>query len=143
MLAPRLGAKGATFTAASQSIPLLATLFASSEETHVFEIGKSLRNAREQQKLELSDIERATRIRGKYLRALEEDRFAVLPGTAYVKGFLRTYAGYLGLDGQRFLDEYNAQFPADEDARRSRHACALRARSTSTWPGCRGPCWTA
>jgi len=86
------------------------------QKTQVFEIGKSLRNAHEQQKLELSDIERATRIRGKYLRALEEDRFDVLPGTAYAKGFLRTYAEYLGLDGQRFLDEYNAQFPADEDA---------------------------
>jgi hypothetical protein len=101
---------------ASQSIALFATLFSSSEETHVFEIGKSLRNAREQQKLEFSDIERSTRIRGKYLRALEEGRFDVLPGTAYVKGFLRTYAEYLGLDGQRFLDEYNAQFPPDEDA---------------------------
>jgi cytoskeleton protein RodZ len=80
----------------------------------VFEIGNSLRGARKRQKLELSDVERATRIRTKYLEALEEERFDVLPGTAYVKGFLRTYADFLGLDGLRFVDEYNEHFAAEE-----------------------------
>jgi transcriptional regulator with XRE-family HTH domain len=81
----------------------------------VFEIGSSLREARERQKLELSEIERETRIRSKYLQALEEDRFDRLPAPAYAKGFLRTYADYLGLDAQRFVDEYNAHFaPAEE-----------------------------
>jgi Helix-turn-helix domain/RodZ C-terminal domain len=77
----------------------------------VFEIGSSLRTAREQRKLELADVEQATHIRTKYLRALEDERFDVLPGPAYVKGFLRTYADHLGLDGQRFLEEYNSRFP--------------------------------
>jgi len=77
----------------------------------VFEIGSSLRDARMRQKLELSQIEHATRIRSKYLQALEDERFDLLPGTAYTKGFLRTYAEYLGLDGQRFVDEYNSRFP--------------------------------
>jgi Helix-turn-helix domain/RodZ C-terminal domain len=81
----------------------------------VFEIGSSLRSAREHQQLEFSDVERATRIRSRYLQALEEDRFDVLPGTAYVKGFLRSYADHLGLDGQRFVDEYNARFPPEEE----------------------------
>jgi cytoskeleton protein RodZ len=81
---------------------------------HVFEIGTSLRAARERQKLELSDVERATRIRTKYLEALEEERFEVLPGDAYAKGFLRTYADFLGLDGLRFVDEYNERFAPAE-----------------------------
>jgi Helix-turn-helix domain/RodZ C-terminal domain len=80
----------------------------------VFEIGSSLRSAREHRKLELADVEDATHIRTKYLQALEDERFDVLPGPAYVKGFLRTYADHLGLDGQQFLAEYNARFPPAE-----------------------------
>jgi cytoskeleton protein RodZ len=80
----------------------------------VFEIGSNLRDARERQKLELPEVERATHIRSKYLAALEDERFDILPGAAYVKGFLRTYADYLGLDAQQFLDEYNTRFaPSD------------------------------
>jgi hypothetical protein len=80
----------------------------------VFEIGSSLRTAREHRQLPLSDVERATNIRSKYLAALEEEQFDVLPGTAYVKGFLRTYADFLGLDGATFVDEFNERF-APED----------------------------
>jgi cytoskeleton protein RodZ len=50
--------------------------------------------------LELTQIEADTCIRARYLRALEDERFELLPGTAYVRGFLRTYARYLGLDEQ-------------------------------------------
>jgi hypothetical protein len=81
----------------------------------MFEIGSSLRDSRMRQKLDLAEVERATRIRARYLMALEEDRFEALPGPAYAKGFLRTYADYLGLDAQQFVDEYNARFaPAEE-----------------------------
>jgi cytoskeleton protein RodZ len=81
----------------------------------VFEIGSSLREAREHQKLELSQIERDTRIRAKFLQALEDEQFDRMPAAAYAKGFLRTYANYLGLDAQPFVDEYNARFaPAEE-----------------------------
>lgn len=82
----------------------------------MFEIGSSLREARERQKLELPQVERATHIRSKYLAALEDERFDVLPGLAYTKGFLRTYADYLGLDGQRFVDEYSMRVPPEEEA---------------------------
>jgi cytoskeleton protein RodZ len=81
----------------------------------VFEIGNSLREARLRQGLEIPRIEAETKIRGKYLRALEEEQFEVLPGDTYVKGFLRTYADYLGLDGQLYLDEYNSRFAAAEE----------------------------
>jgi cytoskeletal protein RodZ len=67
------------------------------------------------QELELSQAEHDTRIRAKHLRALEDERFDVLPGPAYTKGFLRTYADYLGLDGQPFVEEYNARFAPEEE----------------------------
>ncbi len=80
----------------------------------MFEIGSSLRDARVHQQLELSEVERATRIRAKYLKALEDERFDVLPAAAYAKGFLRTYADFLGLDAQRFVDEYDTRFAPTE-----------------------------
>ena len=60
-------------------------------------------------------VEADTKIRAKYLRALEDERFDVLPGETYVKGFLRTYAEYLGLDGQLYVDEYNSRFAREEE----------------------------
>jgi cytoskeleton protein RodZ len=82
----------------------------------VFEIGSSLRRARERLGLELSQAEDATRIRAKYLQALEDERFDVLPAPAYAKGFLRTYADFLGLEGERFVDEFNDRFPPTDSA---------------------------
>jgi hypothetical protein len=81
----------------------------------LFEIGSSLRQARQHRGLELSDVERDTRIRAKYLGALEEDRFDVLPGAAYVRGFMRTYAEYLGLDSNLLVDAYNERHAPPED----------------------------
>ncbi len=81
----------------------------------MFEIGKSLREARVRRSIEFAQAEQVTKIRGKYLRALEDEQFDVLPSQTYVKGFLRTYAEYLGLDGQLYVDEYNSRFVAAED----------------------------
>jgi hypothetical protein len=75
----------------------------------VFEIGNSLREARVRQQLDWPQIELATKIRAKYLRALEDEQFGILPAQPYVKGFLRTYAEYLGLDGQLYVDEYSSR----------------------------------
>ena len=65
----------------------------------MFEIGNSLREARLRQGLDFPEIEQATKIRGKYLCALEEEAFEVLSVQTYVKGFLCSYVDYLGLDG--------------------------------------------
>jgi cytoskeletal protein RodZ len=81
----------------------------------VFEIGNSLREARVRQQLELTEVEQATKIRARYLRALEEESFEALPAQTYVKGFLRTYADSLGMDGQLYVDEYNSRFVTGED----------------------------
>ena len=76
----------------------------------VFEIGNSLREARLRRGVDFAQAEVATKIRGKYLRALEDEQFELLPAQTYVKGFLRTYAEYLGLDGQLYVDEFNSRF---------------------------------
>jgi hypothetical protein len=81
----------------------------------VFDIGSSLRDARVRQGLDFPELEQLTRIRPKYLRALEDERFDVLPAPTYVRGFLRSYAAALGLDGQPFVDEYNSRFATGED----------------------------
>ena len=76
----------------------------------MFEIGNSLREARERQGLGYPEIELATKIRAKYIRALEEEDFTSIPGDAYIRGFLRTYSEYLGLDGDVYVDEYASRF---------------------------------
>ena len=81
----------------------------------MFEIGNSLREARERRGLDFAQAEAATKVRGKYLRALEDEQFALLPAQTYVKGFLRTYAEYLGLDGQLYVDEFNSRFTREEE----------------------------
>jgi hypothetical protein len=81
----------------------------------MFEIGPSLREARLHKGVEIPDAERATKIRAKYLRALETESFDVLPGQAYIKSFLKSYAEYLDLDGQLFVDEYTSRFWVDEE----------------------------
>src|SRR5436190_9276094 len=81
------------------------------------EIGASLREARLRSKLDIVDVESATKIRAKYLRALENEEWGLLPGPAFVKSFLRTYADYLGLDGKLLVDEYKLRHerPSDLD----------------------------
>jgi hypothetical protein len=81
----------------------------------MFEIGTSLREARLRQGLDFPELEQATKIRAKYLRALEDEQFDLLPAQTYVKGFLRAYAEYLGLDGQLYVDEYNSRYVVGEE----------------------------
>ena len=80
------------------------------------EIGERLREARMRQRVDISAVENATKIRAKYLRALENEDFDTLPGPTFVKSFLRTYAEYLGLDARLLVEEYRVQHePAPED----------------------------
>jgi cytoskeleton protein RodZ len=67
------------------------------------------------QRLDIADVEQKTKIRAKYLRALENEEFGMLPGPTFVKTFLRTYAEVLGLDPHRLVDQYRASYePRDE-----------------------------
>ena len=95
----------------------------------MFEIGNSLHEARSRRGIDFPEAELATKIRGKYLRALEDERFELLPAQTYIKGFLRTYAEYLGLDGQLYVDEYNSRFGGGDDGEsRARRSAARPQR---------------
>lgn len=79
-------------------------------------IGAQLRAAREAREISLELAEEETKIRKKYLLALEDDTPEVIPGDVYARGFLRTYANWLGLDGAALLEQYKerqAGAPAD------------------------------
>jgi cytoskeleton protein RodZ len=67
-------------------------------------VGKALREARRRRKLDLSDVAEATKIRARFLRALEEEEWGQLPGDAYARAFIRTYASHLGLDGEEMAE---------------------------------------
>src|SRR3954464_13877920 len=70
------------------------------------EIGQTLRESRMRARIDISELEAETKIRAKYLRALENEEWDLLPGPTYVKSFLRSYADALGLDGRMLVEEY-------------------------------------
>jgi transcriptional regulator with XRE-family HTH domain len=70
------------------------------------DIGATLREARMRARIDVAEIEAETKIRAKYLRALENEEWDLLPGPTYVKSFLRTYAEALDLDAKLLVDEY-------------------------------------
>src|SRR5918912_1140734 len=81
------------------------------------EIGETLREARMRRRIDMTEVEAATKIRAKYLRALENEEWDLLPGPTFVKTFLRTYAEYLGLDPRLLVEEYRQRFerPGPQD----------------------------
>jgi hypothetical protein len=78
----------------------------------MFQLGSTLREARTRQGLELQDAAEATRIRVKFLAALEDERLGELPAEVYARGFLRAYAEFLGLDGDVYVAELNSRLEA-------------------------------
>src|SRR5256885_11888124 len=70
------------------------------------DIGPTLREARMRREIDLAEAERRTKIRVRYLRALENEEWDVLPDGPYARSFIRTYASFLGLDGARLADEF-------------------------------------
>jgi cytoskeletal protein RodZ len=70
------------------------------------DIGSTLQEARMRARIDISEVESATKIRAKYLRAIENEEWEMLPGPTFVKSFLRTYAEYLGIDGRLLVEEY-------------------------------------
>jgi hypothetical protein len=76
------------------------------------DIGETLRESRMRRRIDIAEVEAATKIRAKYLRALENEEWDLLPGPTFVKTFLRTYAEYLELDPRGLVDEYKQRFEA-------------------------------
>lgn len=80
------------------------------------DIGPTLRDARLRAKIDMNEVERVTKIRTKYLRALEDEDWDLLPGPTFVKSFLRTYGDYLGLDSRMLVDEFRMRYERPSDA---------------------------
>lgn len=76
-------------------------------------VGKTLRDARTERGVELAEVETKTRIRARFLRAIESEDWSALPGEAYTRGFIRTYASYLGLDGGRLAEQHRREVGAE------------------------------
>jgi cytoskeletal protein RodZ len=83
------------------------------------DIGATLREARMRSRIDINEVETRTKIRAKYLRAIENEEWDLLPGPVYIKSFLRTYGDYLGLDSRMLVDEYKRRYerPSDHDLR--------------------------
>lgn len=94
----------------------------------MFEIGSTLREARVRHRLTLQQAEEETKVRVKYIQAMENEDFDVMPSPAYVKGFLRTYATFLGLDPEIIVEEYRSRFEPREEHDAFGGSSALRQR---------------
>jgi cytoskeleton protein RodZ len=83
------------------------------------EIGQTLREARMRARIDMTEVEMQTKIRARYLRAIENEEWDLLPGPVYIKSFLRTYADFLGLDSRLLVDEFKREYelPGEHDLR--------------------------
>src|SRR5436309_7541225 len=84
------------------------------------DIGSVLREARMRERIDITEAETRTKIRAKYLRAIENEEWDLLPGPVYVRSFLRTYGDFLGLDSRALVDEYKRRYegrPSDHEPR--------------------------
>ncbi|MBV9311632.1 MAG: helix-turn-helix domain-containing protein [Solirubrobacterales bacterium] len=79
------------------------------------DIGSTLREARMRTRIDITEVEAQTKIRAKYLRAMENEEWDLLPGPVYVKSFLRTYGDFLGLDSRLLVDEFKRRYEGVSD----------------------------
>src|SRR5689334_11895512 len=91
------------------------------------------------QRLDITDVEAQTKIRAKYLRALEDEDFGMLPGATFVKSFLRTYAEFLGLDPHLLVEEYRVRYDPRDESELTPFARPPRGRTRQRPP--RRPAW--
>jgi len=105
------------------------------------DIGNALKDARRRIGMDVKEAEERTKIRAKYLRALEAEDWEVLPAPAYVRGFLRTYGALLGLDGEHLADEFRRRYEAPGAAASPASEPILqeRRRTNGGRPPSRGP----
>jgi cytoskeleton protein RodZ len=100
------------------------------------DIGATLREARMRTRIDVSEIEAKTKIRARYLRALENEEWDLLPGPTFVRSFLRTYAHALGLDGKALVEEYRMRCePPSELDHQPVVAPSRRARARAAGKG--------
>ncbi|HEY2160694.1 MAG TPA: helix-turn-helix transcriptional regulator [Solirubrobacteraceae bacterium] len=104
------------------------------------DIGSTLREARMRERIDISEVEAQTKIRAKYLRAIENEEWDLLPGPVYAKSFLRTYGDFLGLDSRMLIDEFKRRYerPSDQELRPATSIARERDRRRR---GPRFPSW--
>ena len=113
------------------------------------DIGATLREARMRARIDINEVETRTKIRAKYLRAIENEEWDLLPGPVYAKSFLRTYGDYLGLDSRQLIDDFKRRYerPSDHELRpiaaaRAASASASAPRAAAAALGAdRAACW--
>jgi cytoskeleton protein RodZ len=103
------------------------------------EIGATLRETRMRARIDIGEVEMRTKIRAKYLRAIENEEWDLLPGPVYVKSFLRTYGDYLGLDSRLLVDEYKRRYEFAPDAHSRPLSAVKRDRERERERASRGP----
>src|SRR6476469_6018734 len=103
------------------------------------EIGATLRETRMRARVDVSEIEAQTKIRAKYLRALENEEWDLLPGPTFVRSFLRTYAQALGLDDKALVDEYRRIYEQPSEVEHQPALTASPSRRPRSAPVTRGP----
>ena len=81
------------------------------------------------EEIDIDEVESVTKIRAKYLRAMENEEFGLLPGPTFVKTFLRTYAQYLGLDAHLLVQDYRARHEPEGEAGSQPYTSPQRQRS--------------
>ncbi len=88
-------------------------------------------------RIDISEVEVSTKIRAKYLRALENEEWDLLPGPVYVKSFLKTYGDFLGLDSRLLVDEFKRRYerPSDFEARSIASSAARERDRRRASPG--------
>ncbi len=89
------------------------------------DIGSTLREARIRARIDMAEVESRTKIRAKYLRAIENEEWDLLPGPVYAKSFLRTYGDYLGLDSRMLVEEYKRRYEGPGDHEPARPVASL------------------
>ena len=104
-------------------------------------IGTTLREARNRRGIDLAEVEAAIKIRARYLRAMENEEWGALPGGVYTRGFIRTYAGYLGLDGERLAEDFRheSEPAAGQETLPEHQGAARRTHSSFSMPSSSGP----
>ncbi len=86
-------------------------------------------------RIDITEVEARTKIRAKYLRALENEEWDLLPGPVYIKSFLRTYGDYLGLDSRLLVDDFKRRYESPSDGEMRPIATLSRERERAA----RGP----
>ncbi|MGP4107053.1 helix-turn-helix domain-containing protein [Virgibacillus sp. L01] len=94
----------------------------------IMEIGARLKEAREEKQISLESLQETTKIQKRYLEAIEQGNFHILPGKFYARAFIKEYANAVGLDSAELLEEYKDEIPKTEAENSTQYTQIHRSR---------------